>query len=450
MTNQNLPPVAGDKKPILNHLLKFKSNPYEFIKKYREKLGGIFSFQLFNRSFYVLSDPQHIKHVLVTNSKNYSRKKSYEFLEEMLGKGLLTTVGEEWKKRRRIAQPGFYKEQLKGLVAEMERSVKECMNNWDSSTGLSKDLYHEMNDVALTVLCNSIIKTDVVEELPIIKQSLLDSLHYLSKKRFKAFKFLHRLPSKTKTVGQKGIKNLQEIVLKIIQDRRSSGEQCDDLLAMLMASTDDETSSSLTNEELLDEVMTIFIAGHDTTAVVLTWATYLIGTHPEVEGKILAEISEHFEGDEIDLSKLRNFKYTKMVVQEVMRLYPPVWTFGRKAINDDDMNGFHIPANTSCTMSAILTHRSKEYWEKPTEFYPEHFLPEAVKARPKYAYFPFGGGQHLCIGEHFAMIEIQLAIIHFLKKFKIKITAEHPIEMEMLITLKPKKKINVQFEKRTN
>ncbi|MFT6716121.1 MAG: cytochrome P450 [Saprospiraceae bacterium] len=450
MTNKKLPPIAGDKSPILNHLLKFKASPYEFIKKHRDNLGGIFSFKLFNRIFYVLSDPEHIKHVLVSNSKNYSRKKSYEFLEEMLGKGLLTTVGEEWKKRRRIAQPAFYKEQLKGIVQEMERSIKQCMNEWDSSTTVNKDLYHEMNEIALTVLCNSIIKTDVVEKLPVIKQSLLDSLHYLSKKRFKAFKFLHRLPSKTKTVGQKGIKTLKEIVLKIIEDRRESGSQQDDLLAMLMASTDEETSSSLTNEELLDEVMTIFIAGHDTTAVVLTWATYLIGTHPEVEQKIREEINQYMKGDEVDLNDLRNFTYTKMVVQEVLRLYPPVWTFGRKAINDDDINGFHVPANTSCTMPAILTHRSKEHWEKPDEFYPEHFLPEATKKRTKYAYFPFGGGQHLCIGEHFAMIEIQLAIIHILKKFNVKISTQEPVEMEMLITLKPKNKINVQFEKRIN
>ena len=256
------------------------------------------------------------------------------------------------------------------------------------------------------------------------------------------------LPSKTKTRGKKAIKSFREIISGIIENRRKSNENYADLLSMLMASTDEETNQRLTNEELLDEVMTLFTAGHDTTAVVLTWAFYLIGRHPEAEEKILAEINEKWTGSSIGMKEMQSFQYTRMVIQETMRLYPPVWTFGRRAISDDEIGGYHVPANTSVTLPALFIHRHPDFWEKPNEFYPEHFLPEKLKTQKKYSYFPFGGGQHLCIGEHYALMEIQLGIIKILKKYKIKLVSEKPVEMNLSITIRPKEIIWARFEKR--
>ena len=162
----------------------------------------------------------------------------------------------------------------------------------------------------------------------------------------------------------------------------------------------------------------------------------------------MQEIKSNFIGEFLSMNELRNFPYTKMVIQEVMRLYPPVWSFGRKALADDEINGFHVPANTFCTMPSIFVHRHPDFWEKPNEFYPEHFLPEAVKSRDKYAYFPFSGGQHLCIGEHYALMEIQLVLIRVLKKYSVKLVSDKAIEMDLLITLKPKNTVYANLEKR--
>ncbi len=445
---KNLPPVAKGAIPLVGHLFKFKGDTYRFLGENCKTMGPVFSFKLLSRNFYVLNHPDFIKHVLVSNAKNYTRKKSYQFLEEMLGQGLLTTEGEEWRRKRRIAQPAFYKDQLERLLHQMEVSINKFTDNWENRAPARIDLDTEMNHLALSILSSSIIQADLEHQIPLVKKHLLDALTHLSNKRFRAIKWLNYLPGKTKSDGEKGIQALKSIVSEIIASRRKSTEEHTDLLSMFMSSTDEETGEKLSDQELLDEVMTMFVAGHDTTSVVLTWAFCLIAQHPDIEEKVVKEINDNFKEDFLSMSELRNFPYTKMLIQEVMRLYPPVWSFGRKAIADDEINGYHVPANTFCTMPAIFVHRNPEFWEKPNDFYPEHFLPEKVKARHKHAYFPFSAGQHLCIGEHYALMEIQLVLIHLLKKYKITLESDQPIEMQLLITLKPKDIVYAHFEKR--
>ncbi len=448
MNTKKLPPPAPGAIPVLGHIIDFKTNTLNFFEKNCKTMGPIYSFRLMKRNFYVLNHPDFIKHVLVTNAKNYDRKISYSFLEEMLGQGLLTTEGEEWKKRRRMAQPAFHKEQLEKLLVQMEVSIKTCINRLEQKASDKIDLYSEMNHFAIYVLSNSIIHTNLESKEQLVEQSLLDALTYLAKKRFSPFKVINNLPSKIKRKGKKGIAELKKIVFDIIKARRNSAEFHADLLSMLMAATDEETNAKLTDIELRDEVMTMFIAGHDTTAVALTWAIYLISKHPEVEEKIVKEIKENFKGESLTMADLRNFQYTRMVIQEVMRLYPPVWTFGRKTLKDDEVNGYYFPANTYLTMPSLFVHRNPEFWEKPDDFYPEHFLPEKVKERNKHAYYPFSAGQHLCIGEHYAIMEIQLVLINLLQKYTVKLETKGPVGLQMLVTLKPKETIFVRFEKR--
>lgn len=444
----NFPPAAPGKIPILGHLLLFRKDPYKFLQKNCLEMGPIFSFRLLNRNFYVLNHPDFIRFVLVSNAKNYSRKSSYQFLEEILGQGLLTTEGELWRKRRRLAQPAFSKDQLAKLVQQMEDSIKKFISKYTAEKKMVLDLDHEMNHLALTVLTNSIIQTELEARFYLVKENLFFSLKYLTTNRFKAIKWTKYLPGLTKYKGQKGIKILKSIILEIIESRRASVNTHADLLAMLMASKDEETGDSLTNEELLDEVMTMFVAGHDTTSVVLTWTLYLLARHPEIEEKLLKEIQANDKGAPLTIEQLMQYPYLKMIIQESMRLYPPVWSFGRKAITDDIINGYTVPLGTSCTMPALFVHRNPTFWEKPDAFYPEHFTPEKIKERDKLAYFPFSAGQHRCIGEHYAIIEIQIALIHLLKKFKISLQTQKEVTPLLLITLKPKEAIQFYFKKR--
>jgi cytochrome P450 len=446
--SKKLPPIAKGSIPIANHAFKFKGDMHHFLEENCKTMGPIFSFKLFSKTYYVLNHPDFIKHVLVDNVKNYSRKKSYAILAELLGQGLITTEGEKWRKRRRMAQPAFYKEKLEVLLQQMEESIHKFVANWEGEKTKHVDIDKELSHITLDVLSNSIIQSDLQEKYPIVKKNLSEAWTYLSQKRFKFIKLMNKLPSKTKSDGQASISSLKKIILEVIENRRKSNIEYFDLLSMLMASTDEETSQQLTNEELLDEVITLFTAGHDTTAVVLTWAFYLIGQHLEVQEKILQEINEKSTDQPLGMKELMGFQYTKMVIQETMRLYPPVWTFGRKAVQDDEIGGYFVPAGTSVTLPALFVQRNPEFWEKPNDFYPEHFLPEKMKAQKKFSYFPFGGGQHLCIGEHYAMMEMQLVIIHLLKKYKLTLATEKPVGVNLLITIRPKEIIWANFEKR--
>lgn len=441
------PPIANGKDPILGHLWKFKRDTYYFLKENCNSKGPIYSFQIMSRHFYVLNHPDFIRHVLVTNAKNYIR--NYEFLAMILGQGLLTTEGEKWSKRRKMVQPAFYKDKLENLILQMETSINDFIATLVNQPSKRIDLEKEMNHLAINILTNSIIQVNLEQHIPLIKQNLLYALTYVSNIRYNAFNWNKFLPSKRKYYGIKGIKSLKNIVSNIIRSRRNSNQNYSDLLSLLMDSTDGETNLKLSDEELLDEVMTLFIAGHETISVVLTWAFYLIAQHPEIENNIIKEINEYDKGEFHTMKDLEHYQYLKMVILEVMRLYPPVWTIGRTAIDDDEICGFIVPAKMYCTMPTLFIHRNSEFWEKPNDFYPEHFLPEKIKARNKYAYFPFGSGHHLCIGEHYAIMEIQLVLIHVFRKYKIRLISDKNINAQLLITLKPKDLIHVIFDNRT-
>lgn len=442
------PPQAPGAWPIIGHLLLFRKSPYNFLKDNCSRMGPIFSFRLLHRQFYVLNHPDFIKQVLVNQAKNYSRKASYHFLEEILGEGLLTIEGEVWRKRRRIMQPAFSKEQLGLLLNQVEDSILQFITRYENQKNQPLDLDHEMNHLTLTVLTNSIIKTALEQRFTEVKENLFLALNYLTTNRFKAIKWTRHLPSRTKSQGKKSIHLLKVLVLDIIVQRRASEQQESDLLAMLMAARDEETGEKLSNEVLLDEVMTMFVAGHDTTSVVLTWTLYLLAKHPEVEARLLEELQQQPIDGPLTIEKLQQYPYLKMVINESMRLYPPVWSFGRKALISNELLGYQVDAGTSCTMPALFVHRHPDFWERPNDFYPEHFSAEQQKARDKLAYFPFSAGQHRCIGEHYALMEVQIALMHLVSRYQVRLVSTEPVDPLLLVTLKPQKPILFHFLKR--
>jgi cytochrome P450 len=443
----NLPPFAKSSNPILHNLKDLKGDTFNFFQKNCSQLGRMFTFRVVNRQFFVLNHPDYVKHVLVDNVKNYSRKKTYSILAEMLGTGLITSEGEVWRQLRRIAQPAFSKDNLNSLIKDIDSTVTDYWETHKASGSEKIELDSSMNFLALNMLCTSIIKTDLNNRSEQIRQNLNDAFKYISNKRFRAIKAID-IPTSKKTKGRKAIAELKQTILTIIENRRSSDTDYHDLLSILMGAVDEENNKSLTNEELLDEVMTLFVAGHDTTAVVLNWAFYFIAKHPEVQQKILKEINSKENLENLTLQDIMGFEYTRMVLLETMRLRPPVWAFGRKTIEKDLIDGYEIPANTSVNLPTMFIHRNPEFWEKHDEFYPEHFSPEKVKERPKYAYFPFGGGQRKCIGEHYAMMEMILTIVRSISEYDFSLVSNEDPGLILSITIKPKKQIWVNITKR--
>jgi cytochrome P450 len=251
-------------------------------------------------------------------------------------------------------------------------------------------------------------------------------------------KFPANFPTTQNRRFRQAIVNAERIVYDLIAERRRGAGSTDDLLSLLMAARDEETGEGLSDTELRDQALTIIGAGYETTTQALVWTWYLLAKHPEVENRLHAEISEVIGGRTPTFEDLPSLKYTLMVFQEAMRLYPPIWMMTRAAIETDEIGGYRVPANSEILLLPYITHRHSEYWENPEEFFPEHFLPEKVAARPRFAYFPFGGGSRQCIGNNFALMEAQLIIATVAQKYRLRLRDERMIEPETSVTLRPR------------
>jgi cytochrome P450 len=447
MNSSQIPPLAPGALPLFGHLFQFKRNPLTFFAAHANQMGQLYRIKLLHKEYLVVNHPDAIRHILVNNVKNYSRRKSYAFLQELLGDGLLTSEGEPWRKQRRLSQPAFSKEQLHGLITQMDVSIQDYLKeNWNTNSFV--DLEKSMNVLTLQILTQSILYSPTQSYFEKVQFDLHDALQYMTSSRFNALKILSKLPSKKKTKGKAAIKNVKTLVAKIISDRANPhSEKFNDLLEMLMSTKDEETGESLGQDALLDEVMTMFVAGHDTTAAALTWIIYLLNKNPKALDQMKEELNVNWDGKVVTFETLNSLPYMKMVIQEALRLLPPVWAFGRKAKEDDVILNYQIKKGNSLNIPIYAIHRHPDFWEHPNEFYPEHFLPEAVKQRDKFAYMPFSLGQHRCIGEYFAIMEIQMVLMRIYKSFNIELTAQDPMEFIPLVTLKPKHAIRLQIKK---
>lgn len=448
MNTNSIPSLAPGARPFLGHLTQFKRNPLEFFLYQSKRLGPLYRIKLLHKNYIVVNHPDAIRHILVNNVKGYSRRKSYAFLQELLGDGLLTSEGDGWKKQRRLTQPIFSREQLHGLLMQMDLSIKDFfVKNWGENGNIN--LEKSLNELTLQILTDSIIYSPDKSYFQSVQFDLHFALDYMTSKRFNAFKILAELPTKKKRKGKASIKNVKAIVSDIIQKRALSNTmEHNDLLEMLMTTKDADTGEHLDQNTLLDEVMTMFVAGHDTTAAALTWTIYQLQMNEKVLEVMLSELDQNWNGDTITVDSLNSLSYMKMVIQESMRLLPPVWAFGRKAKEDDSIIGYNIRKGQSINIPIYAIHRHPDFWEKPNEFYPEHFLPEAVKQRDKFAYMPFSLGQHRCIGEYFALMEIQMVLMRFYKAFKVELISKEQMDYTPLVTLKPKKKILLNLTSR--
>lgn len=442
------PPIASHCQWGLGHYLIFKKDPLSFLNKNAQSSGPVFRFKILHKEYVVAHHPDAIRHILVNHAKNYSRVKSYSFLQELLGQGLLTTEGDVWRKQRRLTQPTFSRDQMNGLIQQMDESILHFLDNeWLGKSEV--DLEQSMNVLTLQILTQSILYSPDQRHFGQVQYDLHDALVYMTSKRFSALKFLSALPSLKKAKGKAAIQRVKTLIRQIIEERRlETAQSSNDLLEMLMTTRDEETGEALDNQALQDEVMTMFVAGHDTTAAALTWIVYALDRNPIVKQKMLEELDLVFDGGKIQGEILHQMPYMKMVIQEAMRLYPPVWAFGRKSKAEDVLMGYNIKEGQSINVPIYCVHRHPEFWERPNEFYPEHFLPEAAKARDKFAYMPFSLGQHRCIGEHFALIEIQLVMMRLYHRYHIKVHADEPMQFLPLVTLKPMEAIHLQITPR--
>jgi len=432
--------------------LKFVQNPIPVINDALSIYGSTYSTRIIGGQRLIMSvDPEFIKHVLQTNHKNYIKSKiQTESLGRYVGQGLLTVNGPYWLQQRRLIQPGFHKSRLEGLteiiVAEAEDFKQDLKAKLKEGSDI-QDLGELMNELTLRIISKALFSSGIdQEEITELGEKLtLQQEHIIREIRQPQWNWIRNLTGKTKSALQRS-QEIRDGLYEIIKERKSNLDQGhDDLLQMLLEARYEDTGEGMSDEQLIDEVLILFVAGHETTANALTWCIYLLTNHPEIYSKTKSEAAE-LNAEDWTFSKVVKNDILHQVVSETMRLYPPAWILDRSALEDDDINGAHIRKGDLIGLFTYGAHRNAEYWDEPEEFKPSRFSPTSADIeRPKYAYFPFGGGPRLCIGSQFALMEMKIALSVVLEAFDFELISKQ-VEPQPLITLRPKESIMVRID----
>lgn len=438
---------------VFGSLPEMRKDPLSFFIDLGRDYGDIVQIKLVQDVF-LLNHPDHIKHVLQDNHLNYQKGFGYSRMEPLVGKGLLTSEGDFWKRQRRLAQPAFHRQRISGFAELMARHTAQLLDGWaDLAPGAEVDAHTEMMRLTFSIVGDALFSIDLSQEAASTGEALKTALEIIND-RFNQFWVTPKsIPTPENLRLYDSISRLEKVVNEIIATRRAQAARGEapthhDLLAMFMEMQDADTGEMMNDRQLRDEVMTMVLAGHETTANALAFTWHLLSTHPEVERRLHDEVTRVLNGRTPTMGDLPKLEYTGRVIQEAMRLYPPAWFIARKAVADDVIDGVRIPAGTSLCLVPYLAHRDPRFWDNPEGFDPERFLPDAVAARPRLAYFPFAAGPRMCIGSSFAMMEMQLIVAMVAQRFQLQLRPGARLELDPQVTLRPRHGVPVTLRAR--
>jgi enediyne biosynthesis protein E7 len=384
---------------------------------------------------YVIHHPDDVKRVLVSNHKNYTKGIGLDRVKILLGKGIMTSEGELWKRQRYMMQPFFHRrvitEYASGIAAANERFIAR----WEELTrrGELVNLTDEMSELTLEIVLRSIFGTDLEQ---LAQQPGGNPFAVVTKESGRNLQFAYKFRSLTKRVAE------------LIAARRASGSEHFDFLAMLMSARDKESGEPMPERQLIDEVMTLIVAGHETTASGLNWTWYLLSQHPQVSARLEAEIDAAPPLSAPGLAAMEGLSYTQQVVNEALRLYPPGWLLSRRTLEADVLGGYAVPANTNVLLPLYLLHRHPGFWREPERFWPERFAPEHEAERPRFAYMPFAAGPRHCIGETLALYEMYMHLYMVARHYRLTYVPDKPLELEAQINLRTRYPLHMRLERR--
>ena len=413
--------------------------PLELMREGFRDYGDVVGCRFGNTRAVLLAHPDHIRHVLHDNHRNYNKQNvDYAMLRRLLGNGLLTSEGAFWHRQRRLIAPMFHRQRVAGFCNLMVNSTLGMLERWDvlARRGEPFDVGAEMMRLTLEIVAKALFSADVSDDAETIGDALTEVNRQLGE--LSLLDLLWMIPTPRKRRFRAAVRALDQVVGKIVDERRLSTHRNQDLLSMLLEAVDAETDKGMTPRQVRDEVLTLLLAGHETTANALTWTWYLLAQNPEAADKLEREVREVLGDRAPDALDLPNLRYTRMVVEESMRLYPPAWAISRNTIADDEIGGYRIPRKTSVIICSFITHRHPAFWENPDRFDPERFSPARAEGRPNFAYLPFGGGPRICIGNGFAMTEAQLVMATVAQRYRLGLAPAYPVELHPLITLRPR------------
>jgi cytochrome P450 len=426
---------------LMGHAGEMLRDAAQFLLRSHASYGDIVRLRLGPRVALALFHPDHIYHVLVKRRENYSKQaRGYKKLRQVVGNGLVTSEGDFWLRQRRLLQPAFAPVRLATFAASMVTAAEQMAQSWEPAArqGESIDVADEMMRLTMRIVGETLLGTDVTGEASDVGTALSLVLEEVSRRIHTPWDFRERLPLASNRRYERALQVLNRSVQKIIDEHRSGRTDSQDLLTMLLAARDEETGTQMSDHQLRDEVMTFFLAGHETTAKALTWTFYLLSQHVGVRSRLQREVDAVLAGRSATADDFAKLPYTKQVIQESMRLFPPVWGLARMTVEEDQIGDVTIPAGSPVLLSQYVTHRHRGFWDNPEGFDPDRFLPERSEGRHPYAYFPFGAGPRICIGNHFALLESVLILATMTSRWSLNLIPGRPVIPEARVTLRPK------------
>ena len=432
---------------IRGNLPEYIRDPLSYLTDLTRQYGDVARLRFFHVPVYILNNPEHIEYVLVTNNRSFIKPVDFRFpfFRGIFGNGLLTSEGDFWLRQRRLAQPAFHR----GRIAEYGRVMvdysEQMLETWREDE--TRDVHQEMMILTLKIAVKTLFNVDAERDV-VLMSALSNELIKMFELQDSSFWLAHNfLPTPANRRFRRTLKHLDEYIYGIIRQRRQNSEDTGDLLSMLL-DAQDEDGSQMTDQQLRDEVMTLFLAGHETTALALSWTWYLLSQYPDVEAKLMAELESVLSGRTPQVEDLPKMIYAEAIVKEALRLYPPAWAFGRQVIQDCEIAGYPVAKGRQLYFFPWVMHRDPRYFDQPEEFRPERWADERIKQLPKYAYFPFSGGPRVCIGNAFAMMEAVLVLATVAQRYHLKLAQGQIVEPWPVFTLRPKYGINMTIEKR--
>ena len=443
MTTQILPGPRG--RWLTGNLREFGHDRLNFLMRCARDFGDFVPFRLGRRRVYLLGHPDMIEEVLVTKNRLFGKHFGLRYLRSIIGDGLLSSEGEIWLRQRRLMQPMFHPQRLAGYGKVMVDYTERMLAGWNE--GDTRDIHLELAHLTLAIAAKTLFDADASAEANEVTAVLRGALRDTNNRFGQLLPFPDWVPTPANLRRRRSIRRLDAVIYRLIAQRQARPyEEGGDLLSVLLRARDE--GGGMSDRQLRDEVMTLFLAGHGTTANALSWTWYLLATHPEAEAKLAEELASVLGGRVPTPEDLPKLPYTEWVVTESMRVYPPAYVIGREATQDCEVGGHRLRAGDTVLMSQWVTHRDGRFFDEPEKFRPERWADGLAKRLPKYAYFPFGGGPRVCIGNTFALLELPLILATVAQRWRFTLDPSHTVKPWPAVTLRPDDGIRAVLRRR--
>ncbi|MFC6905709.1 cytochrome P450 [Halalkalicoccus tibetensis] len=436
-------PPGPDGLPVVGNYLAFLRDPFEFMTTTAREYGDIAAWEEIDGPVYQLNHPDHIEHVLVGNNENYVKGESFQrTLRPITGNGILNSEGAVWRRNRHLIQPAFHPERIQEYARLMTDATEELLATWED--GEVRPIHGDMMTVTLRIVARALFGVDIdehVEEIGTALEEFMTASENLSN-----YLLPQSIPTPSRRRIERARERLDSVVYELIERRRENPGE-DDVISMLLEATDDE-GNRLSTEQVRDEAVTLLLAGHETTALALTFTAHALARHPAVEERLVAELEEILGGETPTMADLPELSYTEQIVEESMRLYPPVPGIVREPVKPDIIGGYEIPPGATIRMHQWVVHRDPRWYDDPLAFRPERWTDGMKQSLPKLAYFPFAAGPRRCIGDRFATLEARLLLATIYQRYHLELTQGPELDLMATVTARPKHEIPMTVHRR--